>query len=79
MATAYKSKANKVRLVDSSDVDGSKPGGCMDWFERSKVEDIPYLDSRQYSDWLTPKISDIPKGSRLTKERIEALVVGDSL
>jgi hypothetical protein len=50
VATAYKTKANKVRPVDSSDVDGSKPGGCMDWFERSKADDIPYLDSRQYSD-----------------------------
>jgi hypothetical protein len=50
VATAYKTKANKVRPVDSSDADGSKPGGCMDWFERSKADDIPYLDSRQYSD-----------------------------
>ena len=46
VAIAYKTKANKVRPVDSSDADGSKPGGCMDWFERSKVDDIPYLDSR---------------------------------
>jgi hypothetical protein len=44
VATAYKTKANKVRLVDSSDADGSKPGGRIDWFEKSKVDDIPYLD-----------------------------------
>jgi hypothetical protein len=79
VATAYKTKANKVQPVDSSDADGSKLGGCIDWFEKSKVDNIPYLDSRQYSDWLTPKFSDIPKGSRLIEERIEALVVGDSL
>ena len=79
MAIAYKIKANKVRLVDSSDSDGSKPRGCIDWFERSKAEDIPYLDSRQYSDWLTPKFSDIPKGSRLIEELIKELIIGDSL
>jgi hypothetical protein len=50
VATTYKTKANKVQLVDSSDVDGSKLGGCMDWSKRSKAEDIPYLDSRQYLD-----------------------------
>jgi hypothetical protein len=50
VATAYKTKANKVHLVDSSDADGSKPRGCIDWFKRSKVDDIPYLDSRQYLD-----------------------------
>jgi hypothetical protein len=30
VATAYKTKANKVCPVDSSDADGSKPGGSLD-------------------------------------------------
>ena len=79
VSTAYKTKANKVRPVDSSETDGSKPGGSLDWFEKSKLDDIPCLDPGQYPDWITPKFSDIPKGSQLTKEQIERLVVGDSL
>jgi hypothetical protein len=50
VATAYKTKANKVQLVDSSDADGSKPGGCMDWFEKSKADDIPSQDPGKYLD-----------------------------
>ena len=41
VATAYKTKANKVRLVDPSQTDGSKPRGCLDWFEKSKANDVP--------------------------------------
>jgi hypothetical protein len=58
-------------------MDGSKPGGRLDWLEQSKLDDVPCQDSGQYSDWITPKFSDIPKRSRLTKERIENLIVGD--
>jgi hypothetical protein len=79
VATAYKTKANKVRPVDPGETDGSKPGGCLDWLERSKADDVPSRNSGQYSDWVTPKFSDIQKGSRLTEERIEDLVVGGSL
>ena len=79
MATTYKTKANKVRLVDPGETDGSKPRGCLDWLERSKIDDVLCLESRLYSDWITPKFSDVQKGSRLTDERIKDLVVGDSL
>ena len=41
MATAYKTKANKVRLVDSKKTDGFKLKGCLDWFEKLKAEDVP--------------------------------------
>ena len=78
MATAYKTKAKKVRPVDPSGTDGSKPGGCLDWFEKSKASDVPSRLGR-YSDWITPKFSDIQKGSRLIEERIKDLIVGDSL
>jgi hypothetical protein len=50
VATAYKTKANKVRLVDPSETDGSKPRGYMDWFEKSKADDIPSQDPRKYLD-----------------------------
>jgi hypothetical protein len=79
VATAYKTKANKVRLVDLGDSDGSKLRGRSDWFERSKADDVLCQDPGLYSNWITPKFSDIPKGSRLTKERIKDLIVGDSL
>ena len=78
MATAYKTKANKVRPVDPGETDGSKPGGTLDWFERSKADDIPSQPGL-YSDWITPKFSGIQRGSRLTDERIKDLIVGDSL
>jgi hypothetical protein len=79
VATAYKAKANKVRPVDLGDSDGSKPRGCLDWFEKSKAGDVPCYEPKQFSDWITPKFSSIKKGSWLTEECIEDLVVGDSL
>jgi hypothetical protein len=77
VSTAYKTKANKVWLVDSSKMDSSKPGGQLDWLEQSKLDDVPCQDSGQYSDWIIPKFSDIPKGSQLTKEQIKNLIVED--
>ena len=50
VSTAYKTKANKVRPVDLGDSDGSKPGGCSDWFEKSKVDDVPCQDPGKYSE-----------------------------
>jgi hypothetical protein len=79
VAIAYKTKANKVRLVDPGETDGSKPGGSLDWLEKSKTSDVPCQNPGKYADWITPKFSDIPRGSRLTRERIETLVVGDGL
>ncbi len=51
----------------------------MDWLERSKARDVPCKELREYSDWITPKFSDIIKGSRLTAERIKDLKLRDSL
>jgi len=79
VATAYKTKANKVRLVDPGKTDGSKLKGCLDWFEKSKAEDVPCQDPGQFSDWITPKFFSVQKGSRLTEKRIKDLVVGDNL
>src|SRR6266576_6426648 len=45
---------------------------------RSKEEDIRSQDKR-YPGWLIAKFSDIRRGSRLTKERIEKLIVGEGL
>jgi len=64
--------------VDPREIDGSKPGGCLDWLEKSKANDI-LCELGLYSEWITPKFSDIRKGTRLTDERIKDLIVGDSL
>jgi hypothetical protein len=58
-------------------MDGSKPGGQLDWLEQSKLDDVLCQDSGQYSDWITSKFSDISKSSWLTKEQIEDLIVED--
>jgi hypothetical protein len=78
MATAYKMKANKVRLVDLRETNSFKLGGTLNWFERLKADDIPSQPGL-YSDWITPKFLDIQRGSHLTDERIKSLIVGDSL
>ena len=62
MSTTYKTKANKVRLVDLGKTDGSKPGGCLDWLERSKANDV-LCKPGLYSEWITLKFSDICKSS----------------
>jgi hypothetical protein len=40
VSTVYKTKANKVRLVDLREADGSKPRGCLDWLKRSKATNV---------------------------------------
>jgi hypothetical protein len=78
--TMYKKKKDKVRPVDVSTSDGTKPGGLENWHEIAVAEERRRgLDKPQsyYDRYLTPKFSDIPRGSRLTPQRITALKVGD--
>jgi hypothetical protein len=75
---AYKRKAEKVRLVDLGESDGSKPGGVTDWIAKSKEKDVQGHEEK-YPGWLIPKFSDIKKGSRLTDERLKKLIVGGDL
>jgi hypothetical protein len=78
VSTAYKTKANKVRLVDPRQTDSFKPRGCLDWLERSRASNVP-CGPRMYTEWITPKFSDIRKGTCLTNKQIKDLVVRDSL
>ena len=78
VATAYKRKAQKVRPVNPNRTDGRKPGEVLDWVERSKLSDVISTPGK-YSQWLIPKFSDIERGSRLTRERVEALIIGKDL
>jgi hypothetical protein len=78
VSTIYKTKANKVRPVDLGETDGSKPGGCLDWLEKSKANDI-LCEPGLYSEWITLKFLDIRKGTRLMDKRIKDLIVRDNL
>jgi hypothetical protein len=40
--TTYKTKANKVCLVNPRQTDSFKPRRCLDWLERSKASNVPY-------------------------------------
>ena len=74
----YKRKAEKVRPVDLGELDGNKPGGVPDWVVKLKEMDVKSHDEK-YPEWLIPKFSDIERGSRLTKERLENLIIGEGL
>ena len=79
VSTVYKRKADKVQLVDPSGTDGSKPRGILDWVEKSKKTNVKHLVARKYAKWLIPKFSNIEKGSRLTKERLDKLIIRKEL
>ena len=49
VSTIYKTKANKVRLVDPRQTDGFKPKRCLDWLKRSRASNIPYRP-RMYTE-----------------------------
>ncbi len=44
-----------------------------------KAKDVPCKEPEEYSNWITPKFSDIERGSQLTDEHIKDLKLRDSL
>jgi hypothetical protein len=74
---AYKTKDKKVQPVDQADEEGKKPGGRRDWYSRSKTRDTPQEQIGIYQQYILPRISDIPRQSRLTPERMKELDIGD--
>jgi hypothetical protein len=74
----YKRVREKVKLVDLG-TGGDKPGGILDWVQKSKEKDVYHESSGTYSRWLIPKFSAINKGERLTPKRIEKLKIGASI
>lgn len=76
VAAAYKSKAKKVRPVDANDGTGDGPGGFTDWYARAKLREHKQEHIGKYKDHLLPRITAIPRGSRLTPERLKTLDVG---
>ena len=80
--TMYKRKADKVRPVDSSQSDGSTPGGREDWRERAIAKERAagkHIQKGKFDNWLYPRTADFEKGKRLTPERIRCLQIGDIL
>lgn len=62
-----------------NDGSGKTPGGDPDWYEKSRVRDHPQPQEGKYQEYLLPRITVIPRGSRLTAERLKSLDVGDWL
>ena len=82
VSTMYKRKVQKVRPVDSSVSDGTAPSGGMQWKEsvtKSEMSQSVATARGPYDTWLIPKFSMIAKGTRLTNERVAAMLVGSEL
>lgn len=74
VCTLYKRKADKVKPVDSSQTDGTTPGGDPKW--RDKMIATERYQPTKYHDYLLGKFSTVKTGSRLTKERFDEMESG---
>ncbi|RDW88499.1 hypothetical protein BP6252_00531 [Coleophoma cylindrospora] len=64
--------------MDYSISDGTKPRGTRYWIDKvMKTE--KQTEIGPYDHWITPKFSGIARGSRLTLERIENLIIRTSI
>ena len=79
VATAYKRAAKKVKPVDTDQTDGSIPGGILNWKDKALEKEKGLPKNDKFPDYLIPKFSAIPRGSRLTPERMKKLIIGDGL
>ena len=65
----YKKKADKVRLVDTSALDGSVLGGRVDWRDRAIAKERvvgKHIPVGKFDYWLYLRIVDFEPGTRLT-------------
>lgn len=61
-------KQTKVKRVDTSQIDGSGPGGDINWREEALHREKPVHEpgvTLKLSNWLIPKFSPLARGSRL--------------
>ena len=74
--TLYKWKKDKILPANQLHMRGLKPGGDEDW----KIKLVGNLSpvNIKYS-WLSPKFSNILKGTRLTVERFAGLKIGTGI
>ncbi len=76
----YKKKTEKVQPVNSSNSDGSTPGGNKNWRERAIQKERYTVEmGAKYTDLLIPKFSGLAKGSRLTLEQLQKMIVGKAM
>ena len=72
--TLYKRKGVKVLPRDDIPSDGSTPEGDPHWKAKRWSEIERKLDwNSPFSQWITPKFSDIGKGTRIHGQRLEDL------
>ncbi|KAI8671752.1 hypothetical protein NCS57_00651300 [Fusarium keratoplasticum] len=73
--TLYKKKGVKIHPRDDVPSDGSTPEGDPEWKAKKweKAKEKLQEDSK-YRDWITPKFSDIKRGTRIYKERLQGLI-----
>jgi RNase H-like domain found in reverse transcriptase/Integrase zinc binding domain/Reverse transcriptase (RNA-dependent DNA polymerase) len=79
VATAYKTKARKVRPSDVPLPNEKGPGGESNWVVNARQRQPAQRKTGKFSQWLTPRLSNIKPGSRLTPARIPELVIGEGL
>lgn len=80
--TLYKRKADKVRPVDTKDTDGSAPGGLLDWraraIQRERATGIGRTKYK-YDKYIQPRHAQFARGTRLTPDRLDKMLIGDFL
>ena len=74
--TLYKRKKEKVTPMNKQHAGGLKPEGSENW-KKELHTDGPSQPNK--CPWITPKFSDIAKGSRLTPERVDKLKIGNRI
>ena len=72
----YKSKAKKVCPVDANDGTGSALGGKSDWYERLKERDVVQEQIGRFKEYLLPCFTKVPRGTQLTRERLDKMDIG---
>ena len=80
--TLYKRKADKVHPVNYSGPSGDTPGGFEDWPERclQQYHASPAWDKpSRFDKHLHPRIATFPRGTRLSPDRAERMMVGSEL
>lgn len=78
---AYKTKDRKVLPVNEDDGLGSAPEGRDDWEERAieRERRMGVKDATRWDGVIHPKTSALPRGTRLTGDRIQGLSIGMKL
>ena len=73
--TLYKSAAKRSRPVDSDFSDGSVPDGSLHWKPDRAAKATAKMEfGGVYDEWVLPRFSDLPAGTRLTDSRKVAML-----